>query len=255
MNNVDLDDANAVWNKLTEAERQEFENIVHSEDISMLMEVKDPWWTQKLPKALIEELSDKPNQMKSSTSNTPTIYTKISQFDKLSAKPPSSSLRHNIVNVLAAYSVTYRFFGGDMLNSGQESCSFLLSICANLKSNANFDDDQMAIDAVVLDCGNERVPIEDGQPALIREDVQSILGGPGGSSHDYTLAALSDVRRMLVAAKKQVIGDGKTDGEFSKRFMDYQNVKSDLVEKSKLTACAKKLEFYLAFVKSGWAKS
>lgn len=256
LQDIDLNDANAVWSQLTETERQEFENILQSNDISKLMEVHDPWWTIKSSKPLIEDITAK-SESTTISPNIPPIFPNILSLAQVTAKPPAACLRHNIVNVLAGYSLTFRYFNGEHLTSSKEACSFLLSISSALKANANFDDDQMAIDAVLNDCANERIDLEDGQDELIREDVQRILGGFDGDSHQYTLAALSDVHRLLLTAKKCFSNHTvRTDdvGEFSKRFMDHQNINLDLVNRNKLSASAKKLEFYLAFVNGGWGK-
>lgn len=257
LQDVDLNDANAVWSQLTESERQEFENILQSNDISQLMEVRAPWWTHKNPKPLIEEITPEPPKKNQPNADIPPICPNIPNLSQVSARPPAVCLRHNIVNVISAYSLTFRYFNGEHLNSAKESCSFLISISGSLRANANFSDDQMAIDAVLNDCSTEHIDLEDGQDALVREDVQSILDGPDGDSHQYSLAALSDVHRLLWTAKKSVSSSVPTpshDGEFSKRFMDHQNINFDLVNRSKLSAGAKKLEFYLAFVSSGWGK-
>lgn len=262
LQNVDLNDANAVWSQLTEAERQEFENIVHSDDISNLIEILEPWWTQKTIKPLIEEITPNATKKPTETLDIPPVFPNITEFAQLSTKPAAPCLRHNIVNVLAAYTITFRYFNGEHLASSEEACSFLMAISGALRVNANYDDDQMAIDVVINDCATEHVTLEDGQDALVRADVQAILGGPDGDSHLYTLTALSDVHRLLLVAKKAVANGSTTlqqgavdkDGtaEFSKRFMDHQSVNRDWVNRSKLAVVAKKLEFFLAFVKSGW---
>jgi hypothetical protein len=46
--NVDLDDSNSVWEKLTLAERQEFENLLQSGDASQLVAQWEPWWLYRL---------------------------------------------------------------------------------------------------------------------------------------------------------------------------------------------------------------
>lgn len=264
LQDIDLNDANAVWSHLTEAERQEFENILQSNDISKLLDVREPWWTRKIPKPLIEEITPQAPAKKPSPliNNIPPIFPNILNLAQVSAKPPAACLRHNIVNVLAAYSLTFRYFNGEHLTSSKEASSFLASISGALRANANFADDQMAIDAVLNDCATERIDLEDGQDALVRDDVQAILGGPDGDSHQYTLAALSDVHRLWLSAKKCVAAsnaaakteENDPDGEFSKRFMDHQHINGELVNRSKLSAGAKKLEFYLAFVKGDWGK-
>jgi hypothetical protein len=48
MRNVDLDDADSVWEKLTLSERQEFETLLHSGDVSQLVAPWEPWWLYRL---------------------------------------------------------------------------------------------------------------------------------------------------------------------------------------------------------------
>jgi hypothetical protein len=48
LRNVDLDDADSVWEKLTLAERQEFENLLQNGDASQLVAPWEPWWLYRL---------------------------------------------------------------------------------------------------------------------------------------------------------------------------------------------------------------
>jgi len=41
---VNLDDADSVWEKLTPAEKQEFEELLQSGDVSQLVVPWEPWW-------------------------------------------------------------------------------------------------------------------------------------------------------------------------------------------------------------------
>ena len=41
---INLDDADSVWENLTPAERQEFEELLQSGDVSQLVAPWEPWW-------------------------------------------------------------------------------------------------------------------------------------------------------------------------------------------------------------------
>lgn len=48
LRNVNLDDADAVWELLTPTEKQEFEELLHSGDASQLVVPWEPWWLYRL---------------------------------------------------------------------------------------------------------------------------------------------------------------------------------------------------------------
>jgi len=48
LTNVNLDDADSVWEKLTPTERQEFEELLQSGDASQLVVPWEPWWLYRL---------------------------------------------------------------------------------------------------------------------------------------------------------------------------------------------------------------
>lgn len=251
--NVDLDDSNAVWAKMTAAERTEFENLVFGNDASQVLPVAEPWWTHKQSKPLIEEV--KPNTPLTS-SQSPTVYTKIVDFAKISKKPPADCVPHNLTNVLAAYAITYRYFNGDHLSSAQEATNYLISVCANLNKNANFDDDELAIHSVAHDWQDESNAIEKGQLETVMQDVDNIVMGPirNHPSNAYVLGALSDIRKLLSTTAKSMrivpkSHDEKVIGEFSKRFVDHQKSGVECVTRSVVSASLRKIEYYLAFVK------
>lgn len=259
---IDLNDADSVWQCLNDAERLEFESIVHGDDISNLVDMKDPWWMrqEKIPHKLVEEMGnsdDASTKTEMPISNTgasyaddiPVIFQRIAPFGNLSTKPAAKCLQHNLANVLAAYVRTYRYFNGDHIAEPVEACSYLLLMCGNLRCNQNFDDHAIAVDAVAPDAN-----VDDR--AVTAADVLAILGGEhaDGMSNIYTLAALSDVHRMMCAAKK-ITGISKPNpekkeyyGEFFRRFQNHGVVDEKLVSRNKLKACAKKLEYYLAYV-------
>lgn len=250
LSGIDLEDSNAVWAKLTHAERQDFENIIKSGDVSTLIPVKEPWWTHKQKQPLIEEITNESSCSKSVPNDVPAIHKNITDFSKISTKAPAECVAHNLCNVLAAYTITHRFFNGEHLKNAQESCNYLIAVCANLKTNTNFADEQMSIDSVAHDCRTEGLTIDLEQTHGIGEDVRALLDGPTNKSNLYCLAALSDIHQLLITATKQNRNEKNAPtGEFTKRFFDHEIINFENVNKSKLNASAKKIEYYLAFVK------
>lgn len=48
LQNIDLNDADRVWQCLTEEEKQEFQTILKDGDISQLIPEYEPWWCKRL---------------------------------------------------------------------------------------------------------------------------------------------------------------------------------------------------------------
>lgn len=56
LKDLNLDDADAVWNALTEDERNEFEALLNQGDVGSIMPQWDPWWTYRRDKKLVEDV-------------------------------------------------------------------------------------------------------------------------------------------------------------------------------------------------------
>lgn len=266
---INLNDADAIWSKLTESERQEFGKIVNSEDATSILPPFTPWWETKIQKVLIEDMSassDTTTEHQYATLEHPDILTSIADSSKLSSKPPAPCVQWNLVNVLGAYALTVRFFLGDHHNSPHEAVNYLISIAANLKTNANFDEQQLAIESIRYESHNEGFTIDDNDMFRMKNDIDNILEGPDSSrvSNFYTLAALSDLHRLMTRAKsdKRTANERSTTSsayhppkqktefqEFLKRFVDHKIADFETIDKTKLSAGIKKIEYYLAFVK------
>lgn len=82
----------------------------------------------------------------------PQLQTKIYLLSYLSfqAVKPSPAIKNNITNVLAAYAFIMRYFNGEI--EPGEAVIYLLNICDNLDSNANFDDPAIALESVAQKC-------------------------------------------------------------------------------------------------------
>lgn len=55
--NINLDDPNAIWSVLTEAEKQEFEAMIKNGEAEKLVPSWEPWWTFYEDQKLVEEVS------------------------------------------------------------------------------------------------------------------------------------------------------------------------------------------------------
>ncbi|KAG4078199.1 hypothetical protein HA402_002251, partial [Bradysia odoriphaga] len=237
---IDLNNADAIWDKLTSDEKHEFEKIATSDDAMNLLPLYEPWWTRE--KKLIEEISPDAQNIRS----PPEILENIVNFDTISSRPPADCVKHNLKNVLAAYALSVRFFNGEHETSAHEFANYFITTCANVKANFNFDDADIAIESVVHSCRNEGLTIDADQVKLLHEDVQKICRCPA-----FVSAALSDIHRSVSQAKRSKFVKKSLDAErsdFSRKFFDQEIVNFQQLDKTKLTATLKKIEYYLALV-------
>ncbi|XP_055297140.1 uncharacterized protein LOC129565862 [Sitodiplosis mosellana] len=141
---------------------------------------------------------------------------------------------------------------------------------------ANFDDADVAIESIRQDANNEGYAVDEQDMRQMKKDIENLMAGPiqDKPTNTFILAALSDLHRLLSAVKTEIknshskpsvsvnaassgddegassINEPTNDSEkFTKRFNDQKaNACSDL-EKGKLTAMIKKIEYYLAYAK------
>lgn len=271
---IDLNDADAIWSHLTDAEKQEFKKIVQSEDVTSILPKFVGWWEKQIEKKLVTEMNDEEeDEPEENNIEYPMIIEPIVDFGKISLKPPASCVVNNLVNVLGSYASMVRFFYDDYETNQNEAVNYVVGICANLRTNANFDDSDLAIESIRQDGLNEGYSIDDSDVRQMKKDVDCLMKGPiqNKQSNTYALAALSDFHRLLLAVKTElksaktkpvdssnqaqensatadaVSKPSSSESEtFSTRFND-QQVKQRL-EKGKLTAIIKKIEYYLSYV-------
>lgn len=155
-----------------------------------------------------------------------------------------------------------RFFLGDHLEAPREAVSYLISLCANLKTNVNFDEQTLAIESICYEAHNEGFNSGHVDVDVIKKDVDFINEGPDPSkpSNKYILAALSDIHCLLKASKIEkkskadvtasaAYAKGKEFEQFVQRFGDHKIAEAQTTDKAKLNSCIKKIEYYLSFVK------
>lgn len=261
---VDLNDADAVWERLTDEEKQEFKSIVYNGEIEKIVESVEPWWRQKLEDRLVRDLQEDALKVKKILKSCPKLPA-IKEFHKISTKPPAPCIIHNIANVIGAYTFIFRLFNGDHLNYELEAADNLISICDNLKANANFESVVSVADSIMLNCHNLSLFSDLNTKQAVVDDVKDILEGPGDDQHSnaFILSALADVHRLLKLAKQKKFSEppppepsttgSSTSKKFSSEFLGIDQNRTDfkqLENQTHLVGCLKKVEFYLSFVKS-----
>lgn len=200
LQNINLNDADRVWECLTEQEKQEFQFMLQTEKISEVIPPYEPWWSKRYDKK-IEELESFLNKEteKQYIKICPPVIDIIS-FSTLSKVQPASLILWNIVNVLASYTFLIRRHVGDLHT--KEAISNLFTICKNLSSNQNFESKETAIESVVYHAnGNTDITCSPEEATLMLDDVEKLLVGPEKSAVEfYILSALSDLQQLLSQA-------------------------------------------------------
>jgi hypothetical protein len=249
---VNLDDADSVWEKLTPAEKQEFEELLQSGDVSQLVVPWEPWWLYRKQKILVQDMeSDQDPVPPPYEANCPMVMTDLPPFSQISRTPPAPCVKYNILNVLGAYCYTVRYLNGEHRTMPVEASSILVNLSGNLSLNHTYDSAVIAVEAVayeVVNCtwlGGSHESV-----SCMKKDVECILAGPEDSNYSFYLqASLSDVHHLLSEAKHSKNTDPNAVNtqrtEFTKRFSEHFS--TSLVQKDKLRLLTKKLEYYLSW--------
>uniref|UniRef100_A0A182RA45 HIT-type domain-containing protein n=1 Tax=Anopheles funestus TaxID=62324 RepID=A0A182RA45_ANOFN len=254
---IDLDNAAEVWDRLTDGEKEEFQRFLENGDIVKMLPDPNIWWTKAYKVDLVQTAEEPSTQEQKLFEACPKISNNIPKLTDILHDAPSPSVRHNIANVLAAYSFVYRYFLGDIHEDALETVDCMLGICVNLKKSVIFDSELMAVTSVVSECCNEQLPTNNETLGAMKTDVQTLFSGPKGCGKKYSrlflLSALSDIRTLLGEAKrglkdldlkveacsKDKLNQVKTDGT------ELKHVNAPL-----LRSCGKKIDFYLAYARS-----
>jgi hypothetical protein len=254
---VDLNDADAVWERLTDAEKEEFKSIVYNNEVDKIIQPVEAWWTQKLINLPVVDVEENEKELKKIQENCPKISENIQQFSKISPKPPAKCVVYNIASVVGVYTYIFRFYNGDHANYTLEAVNNFISICDNIKANVNYEEINAVIDAIVLNCHNQNLFADLSTKSLMRDDLKEIFEGPCEGSNYFLLAALSDIIELFESAKlkfkqetkrKSSKNPKKFSSEFPEDHENFENFK-ELKNQNHFNNCLRKLEFYLSFIK------
>ncbi|XP_053617225.1 zinc finger HIT domain-containing protein 2 [Plodia interpunctella] len=250
---LDLNNADEMWNVLTEDEKNEFRALCNAGDVTSIIPPWEPWWMYSKEEKLVEEVNEKNMEDVEALRNCPGLKPVV-EFGKLTTVQPSATIKMNIANVLTAYAFIMRYFNGELEPIEGTIC--FLMICGNLGSNTNYDDLATAVESVAQKClQTEFIETDKESLEVMKHDTFLILQGPSHDNRDhYSKAALSHLHKVFGEAKKTEKGDKKSKevnkNEFSKIFPDHKQEHLPKLEVVKLKKCMKKLEFYLSYIES-----
>lgn len=248
LENVNFEDPNELWSALSDAEKQEFEALLKNGEAEKLLPKWVPWWAHRVEKKLIQPIEkdaiDDYNDLK-----YPSLID-VPLFNELQKASPY--VYFNVTNVIYAYAYTALYYIGDYLNCAKDAANVFLITCANIKNNEVFKDVDSAIESVIRNVKSiDWLPQNEECLAALREAGASILQGPGPEMKTlYISVALSELHRLLTAAKKEISvhKSTKNNQEFTKRFPHRSD--SDNLSKKDILLYLKKLEYYLSWVKN-----
>lgn len=247
---LNLDDADAVWNALTEDERNEFEALLNQGDVGSIVPQWEPWWSYRRDKKLVEDVAvDDGEALK----NCPELKA-VPKFETLTTATPSPAIKNNITNVLASYAFIMRYFNGDIQPAEAVIC--LLNICDNLDSNANYDDPAIALESVAQKClQSELIQTDEASLTVMKKDTFLIIRGPSEENEKYYCqAALSHLHQILSQAKSQEkqskSNQDSVKTDFSRKFPEHERENLPKLDVSKVKKCMKKVEYYLSYIDS-----
>ncbi|XP_076294270.1 zinc finger HIT domain-containing protein 2 [Lasioglossum baleicum] len=248
LHDVNLDNADEVWTILTDSERQEFEALVKNGEIEKLLPQWVPWWTYHIKKKLVQDMDEEDNEQ--IMEYPPLIDVPI--FNELQKASPN--VYFNLVNVIYAYAYTANYYNGDYSNCPVDAMVVFLDLCDNMKLNKVYESTESAIAAVVHNIVNCNWLPQDERTLLgFKEAANSIIQGPEErNKYFYIATALSELHRLLAAAKEEVskLKDKAGSNEFSNTFRQRYNKSEIKLSRKSLLLCCKKLEYYLSWIKN-----
>nr|XP_022906304.1 zinc finger HIT domain-containing protein 2 isoform X1 [Onthophagus taurus] len=235
---VDLDDSELVWSKLSENERREYFEFLQNGEMNEIVEaVWKPFWGNKFETKIIEV--EKLEELKT---KCPKIL-KIKDFNSISNKSPSDCVQFNLINILASYAFTTRYFDGDHFKEAAEAVSCITQISSVFKSNGRFQNYEEAVKSVIYEYKNlSWVETSGENEKLLWGDLKDILEGPHDTEKNfYALCCLSDLSRLFKSALNGIIDTNKSKG--------FQNDEIKFETRDRIKMHIKKVDYYLSYVK------
>ncbi|XP_064649656.1 zinc finger HIT domain-containing protein 2-like [Lineus longissimus] len=234
--NLDMD-TDQVWEKLTEAERKEFQSMVEDGRLGNMMELWEPWWNIKETNLVEEVGKTKSNQ------RHPEILNRLPDVTKILKGEPPDTLQYDVVNIMYAYAYTVRLHNGDYVGMELQAVDTVLRLC-NTLAGKNFTDARSALHSCFQAIQEHKLILGNSADfsVAILKDVENIIMGPNSQQPlVYVLAALSDLHGLFRQARKQLVEDLKS------LTLNVKATKQLQAEKQKYFNSMKKLEFLVVW--------
>jgi len=235
---IDSCSTELIWQRLTDAERAEFEKFVDGGQVRGLVELWVPWWCVP-SETLVEEIGKE-----STTTNAiPPALACVQNIDELAKLGSSDLISFSIINVLYAYAYTARLYNGEHVVMADESVMVLLDVSESL-SRGVFSDVALAVGGCLsrLESSAAQAHFVSREYSVsVVDDVCKIVAGAVRHPLPFPLAALSDCHRVFHAARKEISRDRKKSGAGEKRADE---------DRKRYYAVEKKLEFLISWTSS-----
>ncbi|XP_014481477.1 PREDICTED: zinc finger HIT domain-containing protein 2 [Dinoponera quadriceps] len=249
LQNVNLDDPDELWSALSNTEKQEFEALLKNGEAEKLLPKWVPWWTHRLEKKLVHLIEEDGTNTHSDLKYP--VLIDVPLFNELQKASPY--VYFNVINVTYAYAYVALYYNGDYLDCAEDATNVFLTVCMNMKNNKVFDNAESAIESIIENVKSvDYLPQDKQTLTTLKEAGASILQGPAFEMKTvYTSAALSELHRLLTAARKEISmhKDTTNNQEFTRRFSQKCSLDTTLSKKT-ILLCLKKLEYYLSWIKS-----
>ncbi|KAI5642657.1 HIT zinc finger domain-containing protein [Phthorimaea operculella] len=171
---LDLGDADAIWNVLTEDERNEFEALVSQGDVGSIVPQWEPWWAYSKDARLVRDIDDKEEE--EALKKCPKMVD-VPEFRTITNIQPSLTIHYNITNLLASYAFVMRYFNGELEPIEGTTC--LLNVCATLDTNTNFEEVAMAVESVKQKClQSDLIETDEASLEIMKRDTFSSFRVP-----------------------------------------------------------------------------
>lgn len=250
---VDLDQADAVWDRLTTDEKREFEELLKHGDVNSIIPDYVPWWKYWKEDRKVEEIGNEDNEETKHIKKCPPIQEKIKKLPEMTKVPPSKYVKNGLLNVLYGYAYAVRYMHGDYTNNPCEFIEIVQLLSANLRTGANYELADTALESAASEVANHAfLAISIQFSRSVKKDVYEITRGPSKKNPQlYVLAALSDLKTLFQEAKN-ILKRGKGEREVNLKVgMDVPVWKRSAERKPKLDISdlrkqCKKIEYYLS---------
>lgn len=194
LSNISLDDVDAIWEKLTDKEKENFQRRVQSGNLDFI-KIWTPWWTGKSHK--VQEV----NKNTKKKSGLPKLLKELPQVkDILHNKKPDDNLKYCVLEVLLAYTYLMRLFNGDFYDSPDEVVEVLCQLSKVLCENKVYSDVETCLFRFI-----ENVKATDGATidpvSMCFEDLILILR----SLDNFVERALSDLYSFLKRYRRHIV--------------------------------------------------
>jgi len=245
MKGLDLDnDADIMWDRLTKAEKAEFQDMLKDGRLGNLVELWEPWWKEKKTNLIEEVGTEKKNKEKA---KHPSVMKNIADIGTiLKNSLPSDQMPYILCGVLYGYAYVTRLHNGEHMEGASQAAQDVQTLLSGLTQTTPSSVSEALHGCMTCLQTKENELFVSGQYQIaVIEDVRCIVESDRSSSPlKYMMSALSDLHRLLKTGRKQLEKDLK-EAQSRKKNTEVAALK-DI--RQQCFASMKRVEFLLSWV-------